>query len=198
MICFPFSNRFTLICEKCTRVFEMSITIGHMAPYSSAEETIEDYLSRFDSFMEVNAVDEKKKMSLLIVYGGNELFESLKTVCRPFQPRECAYKEKVVLLRKLLSSSMDKSVARKRFFDRVQEPHEGISDFAMAIRDLAGQCDFGDYVDQAMRDRFIYNLRNETVRVAVMKAHKDKFEDAVSEASLQESSSEVSNTRSNG
>ena len=50
---------------------------------------------------------------------------------------------------------------RFKFFKRTQGISEGTSDFMAALRRLAKTCNFGQYLDSALRDQFVCGLRDE-------------------------------------
>lgn len=161
--------------------------VGNMGDFCAAEESFENWFCRFEAFVEVNKELVKSKMNWLISYGGSEAFKMLKTIYAPKEPTSCDFDEIKPHLKKLLAPKIDMGVSRQKFYSRIQDDGETVSDFAMALKEIATDCDFDGYLDHALRHRFVYQLRDDTVKLAAIKANKDKFEDAVSEAMLQES-----------
>ena len=53
---------------------------------------------------------------------------------------------------------------RHRFYTRSQGANETVQDFVADLRRLAITCEFGDFLDQALRDRFVCGLRVEAVQ----------------------------------
>ena len=51
---------------------------------------------------------------------------------------------------------------RFRFYQRSQKSGESIADFVADLRRLSIKCEFGDFLDQALRDRFVC-VRNEAL-----------------------------------
>lgn len=154
----------------------------------SVEEPIKSWFARFDNFLKFNDVKDEKKMMWLVGYGGGVIFEKLNILCAPKIPEECDYDQKKQELIAIIQPKVDHGVARKNFFCRVQNNGESISDFAMALKEIANDCNFGtSYLEPALRDRFIFNLSNEKIKCELIKLKMDsKFEEAVSEAQLRE------------
>ena len=50
------------------------------------------------------------------------------------------------------------------FHRSYQAPAETVAVYVMKLRRLAITCEFGDYLDQALRDRFVCGLRSEAVQ----------------------------------
>ena len=53
---------------------------------------------------------------------------------------------------------------RFRFYQRSQKSGESIADFVADLRRLSIKCEFGDFLDQALRDRFVCGVRNEALQ----------------------------------
>ena len=57
------------------------------------------------------------------------------------------------------------TVARRFYFHRRdQAAHETISEYMAELRKLATPCEFGEYLDEALRDRLVCGLRSETIQ----------------------------------
>ncbi len=50
---------------------------------------------------------------------------------------------------------------RFRFYQRNQGPDETISDYILALKRLASSCEFGTFLDDALRDKFVCGLAGE-------------------------------------
>ncbi len=53
---------------------------------------------------------------------------------------------------------------RFRFHRRSQGVGESIVEYVAELRKLSTNCEFGDYLDQALRDRFICGLKGEAIQ----------------------------------
>ena len=51
-----------------------------------------------------------------------------------------------------------------RYCSRQQETEEGVAKFVSELRRLARHCEFGAYLDEALRDRFVCGLRSEAMQ----------------------------------
>ena len=50
------------------------------------------------------------------------------------------------------------------FHKRDQATQESIADFDAALRKLAVHCEFGNHLQETLRDRFVYGLRHEAIQ----------------------------------
>lgn len=157
-------------------------------PFEEGSEPIAHWFKRFDVLLKINKVKESEKMDHLIAVGGIKIYEILVSVCAPKEVENCAYEEIKPIVIKMLSAKVDRSVARMQFFNRVQEAGESVQEFALSLKEIATACEFGSTeFECTLTNRFIYCLRDTAVKTAVVKSKKEKFEDAVAEALLQES-----------
>ncbi|KAL3253659.1 hypothetical protein MRX96_054450 [Rhipicephalus microplus] len=66
--------------------------------------------------------------------------------------------------RRQFSSTVNVLVERRRFTLRRQLPNEPIREFVSNLRQLAKTCDFGDFLEAALRDRVVDGIRSTELR----------------------------------
>ena len=59
---------------------------------------------------------------------------------------------------------------RFRFYQRSQNSTESVLDYAAELRRLTITCEFGDFLDSALRDRFVCGLRTEQIQKSLLTA----------------------------
>ena len=79
---------------------------------------------------------------------------------------------------------------RFHFHKRDQKEGEPLADFVAELRRLASKCQFGTHLDDALRDRFVCGLRNESIQKILLMEKALKFNAAVEKA-LQLEAAEV-------
>lgn len=147
---------------------KMAVVGGALSPFE-ADDNIQQWIERFETFLDVNSIVEGDKMKYLILYGGKIIYNKLATVCAPTKPNVAVYADAVKKVVSILSPAKNDSVAKSQFFARVKKEGKGCTEFALALKELANLCDFGTYADSALRDRFTYYLRDPYVRIQVQK-----------------------------
>lgn len=165
---------------------KMSV-LGSMEPYLEGDD-LSEWIERFDTFLSANKVEAKDQTSWLLIYGGKVIFKLAKIVCDPLKAADVTYANIKPKLISITKGGKIVEVSRQAFYQRVQTPGESASDFALALKELSADCQFGDHLDVILRDRFIYNLSDSSVKTATMRAQKASFDEAVSEAMMQEQS----------
>lgn len=150
-------------------------------------EDLAEWLERFDMLMNANKIDNEDKVNWLSIFGGQLIHKRMKMVCAPKQPLEVEYATICAKMKGMAKANDMSELARAAFYSRVQQPGENVSEFAVAVKELAAECNFGEtFLDPTMRDRFMYNLSDNFVRMNTIKAKKVTFEEAVKEALMQE------------
>ena len=132
-----------------------------------------DYVDRLDSYFWANevaqvahdadeatkAAADKKKSAALVTLLEKSGFSTLKDLCLPDKPLSKSYTE----LCKLLQTHYDPkaSVAAESYrFHQATQGAETAKDFANILKRLVVNCQFGDYLQRALRDQFVRGLRS--------------------------------------
>ncbi|KAL3188146.1 hypothetical protein MRX96_004140 [Rhipicephalus microplus] len=140
----------------------------------------EQWRDDFTNFLEATGMDAqpppRKKAILLQCLGveGRRIFRTLG----PGEPARTpgttedkteasgrdSYIEALGLLERQFSSTVNVLVERRRFTLRRQLPNEPIREFVSNLRQLAKTCDFGDFLEAALRDRVVDGIRSTELR----------------------------------
>lgn len=67
--------------------------IGSIEPFSGVKSEFISYIERLEHLFDVNNTLEEKKVSLLITFGGSQLYNTLKSLVAPKTPNEIKYTE---------------------------------------------------------------------------------------------------------
>ena len=88
----------------------------------------------------------------------------LKNLLAPDEPKDSALAD---IKEKLITHYKPKPPVigqRFVFHQRTQNSGESINEFVMELRRLARTCEFGPFLDEALRDRFVCGLNNSTIQ----------------------------------
>lgn len=67
---------------------------------------------------------------------------------------------------------------RFKFYKRIQGPEESINDFVVALKKLSRECEFGDFLKDALRDIFVCGIRTEKTQTRLLNEENLDFEKA--------------------
>lgn len=95
---------------------------------------------------------------------GSNGYNLLRDLKAPAKPSEFKLAE---LLETLSNHFQRKPIIiaeRFHFHKRDQEKGEGMADYAAALKQCSERCEFGGFLEQALRDRFFCGLRNRQIQ----------------------------------
>ena len=75
---------------------------------------------------------------------------------------------------------------RYKFYCRDQSENETITEYLVKLRKLTLNCDFKDFLDQALRDRFVYGLQNNSIWRKLLAEIKPTLKSAIELAKTME------------
>ena len=104
-----------------------------------------------------NMLDVRKK-ALFITLLGQETFAKLKVLTSPTPVADLNLK---AIMEYLLGHYRPQTIEiaeRFKFFNRMHLKGESIAEFMAELWRLAKTCNFGDYLDTAIRDQFVCRL----------------------------------------
>uniref|UniRef100_A0A3B4H7P2 Retrotransposon gag domain-containing protein n=1 Tax=Pundamilia nyererei TaxID=303518 RepID=A0A3B4H7P2_9CICH len=138
--------------------------VGRVEEYNESKEDFESYLERLEQRMLANDVSDEKKLCMFLSVIGADTFRLLKNLVSPRVPSTVGY----AVLTEAFSAHYKPTpvVIAERF--RFQKPNQkeadSVSDYVVALRQLSVTCNFEQYLDEALRDRFVSELRSDAVQ----------------------------------
>ena len=114
----------------------------------------------------MNGIAEDKQASVLLTVIGMKNYGIIKSLVAPAQPKDKSYVslELVATLKEHFQPKPLIIAERFRFYQRNQEAGESVLEYVAALRRLAITCEFGDFLDQALRDRFVCGMKLESTQ----------------------------------
>ncbi|XP_043502770.1 uncharacterized protein K02A2.6-like [Polistes fuscatus] len=148
------------------------------------------FLSRIDLHFRANqytALPDAVQRDIFLSLAGGDVFDIVVSLAAP-EPYES---QSLAQIRSALTAHFTPRdvvlLSTFKFGTRSLKPDESAAEFSAALRSLAKDCDFGNYLGRALRDRFVIGLRNSTVRERLfMKVKELTFQEAVGIATTAE------------
>ena len=137
---------------------------GTICEFDPQKESIEDFHERFEFYCLANnvraaegeAADRKK--ALFITLLGQGSFSKLKSLAHPIAVADLSLD---AILQHLSGHYQPKTIEiaeRFKFFKRNQREKESVAEFIAELQTLAKTCNFGNYLETAIRDQFVCGL----------------------------------------
>ena len=137
------------------------ITIGKLSEVLPEKETIAAYLECVELFFTANRIAENNYVPALLTAIGGETYALLRNLLAPEKPSTKTFAE----LKAALQCHFDPKslVITERFYfhRRCQQSGESIAEYITKLRRLATNCEFGEYLEQTLRDRLVCGLNHE-------------------------------------
>ena len=137
--------------------------IGNLGTYDSSTEKWPSYFERFKLFCTANDVLDEKKVPILLSMVGAKTFNLIRTLCAPEDVSKKTLDQLNEIITKHLSPKPIIIAERYRFHKRHQEVGESVADYVATIKKLSEHCEFNTYLNDALRDKLVLGLRNETI-----------------------------------
>ena len=157
----------------------MAATFGHIQEFRPDDESISAYLERLQLFFEANSVVEAKQVPVLLSVLGAKNYALLRSLLASALPKDKSYAELVWTLKRHFEPKPLIIAERFYFHRRNQNMGESVADYVAELRRLSIKCEFGDFLDEALRDRFVCGLRSETIQKRLLAEHDLTFVRAV-------------------
>ena len=122
------------------------------------------YTQRFEHFAKANKIDDDQKKHLLLALMGAPTYKLLANLAAPTEPGELTYEDVVDKLEAHFKPKPIIIAERFRFYKRNQESGEKVADYLAELRRLAATCEFKTFLNEALRDKFVYGLNSEAVQ----------------------------------
>ena len=156
----------------------MAGVIGHMDHFDEAGEQWPTYIERFEHYVLANDIRDAKKVSVLFSVMGPKTYGLLRSLVAPDKPGTMRYEHIVAKLQAHFAPKPLVIAERFRFHKRNQEEGETVAQYVAVLKRLSEHCDFGGYLEDALRDRFVCGLKCETVQKRLLTEKDLTFEKA--------------------
>ena len=154
-------------------------TIGKIDVFDETQETWETYVERVQNFFAVNDVNDDHKVPTLLSLIGSKTYSLLKDLLWPEKPAHKSFEEIVSTLQKHLNPTPLEIAERFRFYKRNQQEGESVLTYVAELKKLTKHCNFGDHLDETMRDKLVCGLNNQQIHKRLLAESKLRFSKAV-------------------
>ncbi|XP_041452504.1 uncharacterized protein K02A2.6-like [Lytechinus variegatus] len=158
------------------------MNFGRIEEFQPEAGDFQTYIERFEQFLKANDVPEEKYVAVFLSVIGAKSYALLKSLLSPEQPSQKTYSTLVSTLTAHLSPKPLVIAERFKFHQRNQLPHESISDYSAELRRLSNTCEFGSFLLEALRDKFVCGLQNRVIQKKLLSEADLKFDKALSYA----------------
>ena len=143
---------------------------GALGPFVPQSMQWTSYAERMEEYLLANGVeDNRKKVAVLLSTVGDATYDLLRDLCSPDKPNTKSFDELVTLLTNHLQPKPTVIAERYKFYQRNQLSGETVTVYIAELRKLAKTCDFGAFLEEALRDKFVCGLASEHIKKELLK-----------------------------
>ena len=167
-------------------------TFGSIGEFDYTVESWQQYEERLDHFLVANCTtDAAKKCSCLIATIGPATYQLLSSLVAPDKPGDKDYKTLVKILQDHYNPKPLEIVQRYKFHTRSRQPSETMAKFVAALRSIAQYCNFGDSLNDLLRDRLVCGVNDDGVQHRLLSEKGLTFAKAFDIASSMEAAKKI-------
>ena len=134
-------------------------TFGHIDEFRPELESFSTYRERLKLFFVANKIEDDRQVAVLLSVIGTKHYSLLHNLVAPSKPADKSVDELLSILGSHLEPEPLVIAERFYFYKRVQDHHESVAQFVAKLRRLATHCQFGENLDDALRDRLVCGLK---------------------------------------
>lgn len=141
-----------------TETTKIQVAGFNLEPFDARVTTWQRQVRRFETAPDIFYCAEKKKMFFL-PYMGAGTYDMLCDKLSPTTPENETYEDIVALLSNHFNPKPNVILENYRFNLCRQKENEKCAEYLVTLRRLAANCDFGEYLNTALRNQFVFGLK---------------------------------------
>ena len=175
--------------QRYRKIYTSAMARGTRFAEFQTGEDWSDYVDRFDQHCIANDIvdtDAKpQKRALFLSCVGPTTYKLIKTLLAPDKATDKKYEDLCKLVEDHVAPKPIVIAERYNFYTRKQKEGESVSQYLTELHKLAETCEFGAFLDQALRDIFVIGLNDRQAQQRLLsdkekKTMADAFEVALS------------------
>ena len=152
--------------------------IGRIGEFSEDTETFTAYVERMEMFFTVNNVVEtfgsenvtanrrigQQRKAIFLTEVGPEVYSVLSNPLSPVKPKDSTLENIIRRLKDHYDPAPCKITESFHFGMENQNLGESINDYIVALKKLSIHCNYGEFLNRALRDRFVCGLNSAKIQ----------------------------------
>ncbi|CAK1602520.1 unnamed protein product [Parnassius mnemosyne] len=168
--------------------------IGKIEPFNIESQNWDSFIRRVKQFILLNSIDDKLKVATLLTLVGSECYNLICDLCSPAEPETKKFEELVTLVKNHLEPERSEIAERHIFRQRTQQQGESIRVYLHGLKHLAKTCNFGNTLEENLRDQFVSGLYSEEMRSRLFAEKSINYKRAVELATALEAAERHAST----
>ena len=155
-------------------------THGSIGEFNPAREDWVSYSERLIQYFVANGISEDgpTRQAILLSSCGADTYQLICNLVAPKKPTEESFTDIVSLVKAHHQPHPSTIVQRFHFQTRIQKPSESVSKFVAQLRKLSEYCEFGDTLQDMLRDRLVCGCKDQRLQCKLLAEPEMTFDKA--------------------
>ena len=159
-----------------------SRNFGQLEEFNPRTDSWQAYVERANLYFQANGISEEKQLPVFLSSIGGKTYGLLRNLLAPTLPKDKPLDEVIAVLKKHFDPKPAVIAERFKFHKRDQLPGESLADYIAELRRLATHCEFGEYLNDALRDRLVCGLHAEVTQRRLLTIKNLTLQEAIETA----------------
>ena len=138
---------------------------GKIEEFNLYHENWDEYEERLTHYFIANKIDDAGiQRSILLSVVGAKTYSLIRNLVSPEKPGDKTFEALKTLIKNHLQPKPLTIAERFKFHQRKQEEGESVNQFLAGLRKLSENCDFGAFLNDAIRDRLVCGLSSQSIQ----------------------------------
>ena len=139
--------------------------LWNRVPFDPTTDEWSEYVERLQFYFTANGIkDDSKKRAVLLSNCGQSTFRLLRSIVLPAPLTDFSFSELVSKMKAHREPRPSVIVQRYQFNSRQRLPSESMAEYIAALQKLAEFCNYGESLDEMLRDRFVCGIAHPAVQ----------------------------------
>ena len=145
------------------------VTHEFVSAFDQSKEDWTSYVERLDFYFVANDVSsDVKKRAILLSACGASTFKLIRSLIDSDKLNSTPYKDLVAKVKEYYDPKPSSIVQRHNFNKRIRQPGESIAEYVAALQQLAEHCDYGDSLNDMLRDKLVCDVNHKAIQQNLM------------------------------
>ena len=164
----------------------MANVLGSVSQFMYDAEDFNEWVERLEQWFIANDITAAaKKRALLLSHIGAKGYKLIRSLSQN-EPTSKSYSELKKLMMEHLHPKPNEIAQRYIFFKRDRRAGENVKEYIAELRKLSEHCNFGNILQESLRDRFVCGLNDEKVQQKLLASKDLTLQTAVDTATAME------------
>ncbi|KII66540.1 Transposon Tf2-6 polyprotein [Thelohanellus kitauei] len=150
--------------------------LGKIDEFTPGQGSWRTYFKRFDSWIQVNEVPAEKQTRVFIAIMGSQAYETLSTLVGGREVEKLSIYEINSYMLEHFDPTPIAIAERYRLYTSKQLNGETFKEFGLRLQKISEQCDFGPFLEEALRDAFILGMEDPKKNIRVSRSKTEAIE----------------------